>query len=45
MRGTNGTSLDFPLKGPVIQSFDVSFVVSQYKLLDKQSKHLWMETI
>ena len=34
----------FPLKGPVIQSFYVSFHVRLYKLLDKQSGCWWMET-
>ena len=36
--------VDSPHKRPVIRSFDVSFDVSLYKLLDKQSSCRWFET-
>ena len=35
---------DSPHKGPVLQNFDISFVVSLNKLLNKKSRRRWFET-
>ena len=43
VRGTHQSLVDSPHKGPVMQSFDVSFVVSQIKLLNKLWSNRWFQ--
>ena len=44
VRWINQSLVDLPHEGPVMQSFDIFFIVSMTKLLNKQSRCQWFET-